>query len=126
MIQKNDGASEDAIGRAVISLKNILGGAQIPKVLISRWRCSDGFQGDQVEFYSTSEIGERNETLEVCIFCPGYLAIANDGGNKVALLHAEETSEEVFVNYMSSMAASSMLRTGMVLDEWIENECPFL
>jgi hypothetical protein len=86
---------------------------------------SDGFQGPAVEFYSTHEIVDQNESLEVHEFCPGYLAIANDTGTGVALLEAAEHADRVHLNRADDMKTVSMHDTGMTLEEWITEGCPF-
>lgn len=122
---ENMGASESAVAKAASELAEILGKGQVPQVLLDQWLLSDGFVGDNVVFYSTSVIKERNEVFEVAVYCPGYVAFANDGGSLVALLEAKESAREVYVNYMGSMIPSNMKSTNQDLEEWIQKGCIF-
>jgi hypothetical protein len=122
---ENKGASESAIARVVRELAKIVGEGRVPAVLLDHWRKENGFLGDTVLFYSTAEILERNEVFEVAMYCPGYLAFANDGGSMVALLEAKEDAQEVFVNWMGNMKPSSMRSTNQKLGEWIQTGCVF-
>jgi hypothetical protein len=105
--------------------KLFFGNNQIPTALLETWTKSDGFYGDYVIFYSTSEIIERNEICEVKIYSPSFIVVADDGGGKVALLQLGILSNIVYLNYSGNMSIKSMESTNMDLDTWIESGCPF-
>ena len=107
------------------ALKESLGVLNIPEALKDQWIQSNGFEGDNVQFYSTSEIIERNETLESKEYSPGFFIIANDGGSRVAMMKAIESETIIYLNYMGDMSLESMENSGMTLKVWIKNGCLF-
>lgn len=123
-MKRDEEESEENLNNTLIKLSESLGD-DVPSPLIDVWTLNDGFSGDNVEFYSTTEILERNETLETFTLSRGYLAIANDAGSKVACVRLGDNSGEVFLNYMGDMAVASMESTGMTLDTWIAAGCSF-
>jgi hypothetical protein len=99
----------------------------LPKFLIEHWEknCGKSVQGNNFEIYAPSEIVERNDTFECSKYCPDFIAFANDGGSKIAFLHAGYESKLVFLNYASNMRSDSMQNTRLNLFEWMDNGCPF-
>lgn len=106
---------------------NTILGYRIPTTLIDFWRERNwsGLSGDHFEIYSLDEIVERNQTFETQEYCPGYLAIGNDAGSKVALMAGRDDANEIFINYASSMKPSSMVSSGYSIGEWVNRGCPF-
>lgn len=123
--ETNEGASRADTEKAKMAINHLLGSRAIPEALLESWEDNNGFYTDNVVFYSTDTIVERNETLEVHAFCPGFLAIANDTGSRVALMKLAREADVVFLNYMGNMRPESMEDTGYSLKRWISCACPF-
>ena len=121
-IQLNKPADDEKVSEVVLKFRD-REAVEIPKVLISLWKLTSGFSFEYGEVYSPSDLFEQYEELECREYCPGFIAIANDVGNKVVLI--ELKSSKIYLNYMSDMKADSMELLANDLIHWIENGCPF-
>ncbi len=123
-------ASEGDIVKASDALAVYFGKCSLPVELINVWREHNGFSGENFDFYSTDTIAERNQAFEVAEFCPGFLAVANDSGSRVALLqqtkaNAQAISANVCLNSIGCMRLDAMEQTNLDLERWIDARCPF-
>lgn len=72
------------------------------------------------KLYDIDEIVERNETWEVNIYAPGYIAIGDDGGGNVFLMKAEKSAYEVVMvdgGYMNPLDNPKIITYDF--DKWI-------
>ena len=83
---------------------------------------ADGFCfKNGVIIYSSSEVLERNETFEVSLYAPGYLAIGDDSGGRSILI--SNSSAEVFIVDQGSMDPDDFILLSSSLAEWISSGC---
>lgn len=118
-------ASTEQIAEWRAMVKDTLELRDLPEDLCAVLSRSNGFVGNEVVFYSIDESLEQNRLLEVLEFAPGHVAIACDGGSRVALLDTNRGGSEVLLNDMGDMKSNSMEPTGMSLFKWVEAGCPF-
>lgn len=113
-------ATDIDVGRAEAAL-----GCALPTALVSVLRISNGLSSNHCLLYGTDDLAERNETLGAVEYAPEFLAIADDGGGRVALIHKAAQRAGVFVSEMGDMAPENFARVAANLDTWLEAGCPF-
>lgn len=97
-------------------------GRALPAPIRDLYRESDGLTTDDgVLVYGADEIVERNQTLEVAAYAPGYLAVGDDGGGRALLLSPSEVG--CWVD-MGSMDPSGGAPLGMTFVAWLEAGLP--
>ncbi len=98
-------------------------GRSVPLPLSELWATSDGLASPEgAVVYSTEDLPERNETLEVEKYAPGYVAVGDDGGGR-ALLMVSSGDSAVWVD-MGSMDPSTGVELTPPWLEWLEAGLP--
>jgi hypothetical protein len=62
---------------------------------------------------------ERNDTWQVHMHVPGFVAIGDNGGGKVILLKTDEEDKSVYIVDSGSMQPQYMTCIGVCLADWI-------
>lgn len=83
------------------------------------------FFRDQVLLYAAEDVIERNETFESKLYCPGYLAIGDDGGGTAFVIPMSDKGVPVYAVDQGSMGIMDFKRVGSNLKQWIEEQCPY-
>jgi len=83
-----------------------------------------GHEVGAVRFYAADEIVERNLTYESREYCPGYLALGDDGGGRAVVVHGELVPPTVFVVGHGSMSEPDFIAVGAQLADWLDAGCP--
>jgi hypothetical protein len=73
--------------------------------------------------YSSDELVERNDTLEVEKYAPGYLVIGDDSGGRSIVV--SYTDESVFLVDQGSMDPDDFEKISLSLSEWVSGGCAF-
>lgn len=93
-----------------------------PSVYSDLLKESNGFSlNGGLLVYSTEEVAERNETLEVQEYAPGYLAIGDDSGGQSIMLSL--TSCDLFLVDQGSMDPDDMIKLAESLPDWVSSGC---
>lgn len=77
----------------------------------------------EVRLYAADEWIERNECYETPVYCPGWLALGDDGGGRAIMVHAALTPPTVFVVGHGSMSEADFRRVGEDLALWVAGGC---
>ncbi len=113
----NPPATEQAVGDVEHAM-----GKTFPVEFRDLLLTADGFQlGTGAGIHGTDEIEERNSTLEVDIYAPGYLVIGGDGGGLAVVLHLTEPG--VYKVHQGVMDSDYMKLIASSLQEWVEDGC---
>lgn len=80
--------------------------------------------GEQVYIYSAQDVVERNETYETKQYCPGYLAIGDDGGGRAIVTNIGAQCGPVFAVDHGSMCADEFVRIGDDIQSWLALGAP--
>lgn len=83
-----------------------------------------GGETGAVRWYAAGEIVERNQTYETREYCPGYIAIGDDGGGRALVVHGALTPATVFAVGHGSMSEADFVAVGANLRDWIDAGCP--
>jgi len=76
-----------------------------------------------LHMYSTADLFERNVTLEVQEYAPGYTAIGDDsGGMSITIEHA---TGEIFSVDQASMDPDDMEKLANSIGDWLNVHCKF-
>jgi hypothetical protein len=100
-------------------------GFALPAMYLELLKESNGVSSDRCLIYGTDEILERNETLEVKVYAPDFLAIGDDGGGRVALIDRTSRTQEVFVSGAGDMDPTRFTVVAAGLEDWVRTGCPF-
>jgi len=102
-------------------------GVDLPAELRAALRVSNGWSDEDSStlFYGTELLVEMNRTLEVREYCPGHVAIADDGGGRAALIGVEAASKGVFVSDQGAMTPDTFEKVAPSLAAWVESGTPF-
>lgn len=73
--------------------------------------------------YAIDDVVERNQTLNVQEYAPGFLAIGDDSGGRSVLVCL--ASGEVFCVDQGSMDPDDMLKLSDSVEEWVASGCNF-
>ncbi len=85
-------------------------------------RCANGIRFDNgLVIYPLDDVIERNQTLEVGDYAPGYLAIGDDSGGRAVMLSL--ASGTVWLADMGSMDPDAMVPVSQSLPSWIAAGC---
>lgn len=95
---------------------------ELPESYVQMLRSANGFSLQTgVVVYSSDEIFERNETLEVSTYAPGYLAIGDDSGGRSILISF--ISECVCLVGQGSMDSDDFEMISNSLACWLSKGC---
>jgi hypothetical protein len=87
---------------------------------------SDGMSIDGgILVYGTDDLVERNDTLEVGEYTPGYIAIGDSGEGSVFLMKLASNDTSIYAVDAGVMDVTFMRKVGNSLEEWMTNGCPF-
>jgi cell wall assembly regulator SMI1 len=87
---------------------------------------SDGMSIDGgVLVYGSEDLVERNETLEVLKYTPGYVAIGDSGEGSVFLMQLESEDRSVYAVDIGVMDVDFFKKIGNTVEEWMEGGCTF-
>lgn len=101
-------------------------GVKLPSQYRSLLLASDGMSIDGgVLVYGSTELVERNQTLEVKEYTPGYVAIGDSGEGAVFLLKLESSDSSVYVVDAGVMDVEFMTSVGKSVEDWMTQGCPF-
>jgi hypothetical protein len=99
-------------------------GFLLPPGLVAFLSQSNGLSTDDgCVIYGTRDLPERNETFEVGAYAPGFLAIGDDSGGRMALI--DRSSHAVLVSDAGDMDPARFVPVSTGLEPWIEAGCPF-
>ena len=70
--------------------------------------------------YSAADVIERNQTFESRAYCPGFIAIGDDGGGRAFVIPLEGRDPPVFVVPHGSMSPDDMQHESSTLSRWLE------
>lgn len=116
-------SATDAEVRGLCSALSLHG---IPPALEAVLKAHNGWTDDCSNiFFSTSVLPEIQETLEVGMYAPGYLVVANDGGGRVAMIQLAPFDEAVYVVDDSVLSPDGAWKVAGNLAEWIGSGTPF-
>lgn len=107
-----------------VRLVELQGGfhVQLPDAYVQMFNSADGFSlQNGVILYSSSELVERNKTLEVDKYASAYLAIGDDSGGRSIMLPL--AGKGVYLVDQGSMDSDEFKRIGMSLTDWITDGC---
>jgi hypothetical protein len=79
--------------------------------------------GDRVLVYPAECLIERNETYESKTYCPGYIAIGDDGGDRVFVIPIEESPSPVFSVDQGVMDPDGFELVAKNFSEWVMIDC---
>ncbi|MBR0589393.1 SMI1/KNR4 family protein [Bacillus pumilus] len=79
--------------------------------------------GGDVLLYGTEDITERNATWEVQRYAGGYIAIGDDGGGRVFLMHQAEEEKKVWIVDAGVMDPQHAELVTENLLEWVSRGC---
>ena len=97
-------------------------GVAIPAVYSDLLKESNGFSlNEGLLVYSTEEVPERNETLEVQEYAPGYLAVGDDSGGRSVMLSL--VRGELFLVDQGSMDPDDMIKLADSISGWVSTGC---
>lgn len=106
---------------AVSTAERTLGRA-LPRPILDLYRDSDGLTTDHgILVYGAGELVERNRTLEVALYAPGYLAVGDDGGGRALLLSPSEDGCWVDMGSMDPRIGTPL---GMTFATWLDAGLP--
>ncbi|MBK7144301.1 MAG: SMI1/KNR4 family protein [Xanthomonadales bacterium] len=112
-----DGASAERIEELETQL-----GRRLPMEYKRLLSTTDGFsKSDGVVVYSSEDVSERNQTLEVEAYAPGYLAIGDDSGGRALLIMFQGAG--VFSVDQGVMDAEEMQQIAPSLTDWLAAGC---
>lgn len=111
-------ASYDEISRLHAVFDTELPGAYIAMLQIANgFTCQTG-----LVIYSMDDLLERNETFEVRTYAKNYLAIGDDSGGRLVMLHSQLPG--VWIVDSGSLDPDDMVLLATSLDQWIEDGVP--
>ena len=117
-VRTQPAATEEQAASAVEQL-----GRPVPSPLSELWATSNGLATKSgAVVYSTDDVSERNKTLEVEEYAPGYVAVGDDSGGR-ALLMATTGNHAVWVD-MGTMDPSRGVELALPWKEWLESGLP--
>ncbi|NHZ60901.1 SMI1/KNR4 family protein [Massilia genomosp. 1] len=97
-------------------------GMRLPDAYRELLACANGMRFDNgLVVYPVEELFERNETIEIEQYAPGYLAIGDDSGGRALVLAL--ASGEVCLVDMGSMDPDDMEPVGSSLPSWVAGGC---
>lgn len=113
----NNGASSDELAALQLKFDDVF-----PKDYVLLLKDSNGFMLDNgISIYSTDDLFERNKTLEVQEYAPGYIAIGDDSGGLSIMVSL--TTNEVFSVEQSSMDPDDMEKLANTVTDWLDTDC---
>ncbi|NHZ97863.1 SMI1/KNR4 family protein [Massilia sp. CCM 8734] len=113
----NPPAAETSIDQVEAQL-----GMRLPDAYRALLRCANGIWFDNgLVVYPLDDVIERNQTLEVGEYAPGYLAIGDDSGGQAVMLSL--ASGTVLLVDMGSMDPDDMAPISQSLPSWIADKC---
>lgn len=116
-----DGLAQDVIAHLEQAL-----GFELPSDFRSFLLVSDGMSiGGGTLVYGSNDLVERNETLEVGDYTPGYVAIGDSGEGSVFLMKLESTDPAVYAVDTGVMDVHFMIPVGSSIEDWMRHGCPF-
>jgi hypothetical protein len=96
----------------------------LPPQLKSLLAQADGFLlNDGVKLYSLAELPERNATLEIRKYMPGYLAIGDNSGSMAFVLSLAPQDLRVYRVDFGVMMEEYLRVVACDLGTWIQSEC---
>lgn len=108
-------AEDGALRRAERELSVVL-----PEQLASLLRLADGFLlHDGTSLFSTEGLVERNSTLEVREYLPGYVAVGDDSGGQAYVLKLGEGDTRIYTVGVGDMSADGLTVVAADLASWI-------
>ncbi|UZE26162.1 SMI1/KNR4 family protein [Pseudomonas sp. B21-056] len=97
---------------------------QLPRAYVQLLETANGFSlRNGLVIYSSDELVERNDTLEVEKYAPGYLVIGDDSGGRSIVV--SYTDESVFLVDQGSMDPDDFEKISLSLSEWVSGGCAF-
>ena len=100
-------------------------GGRLPQVYVDALRSHGGTTFDSsVLFYAAEMVIERNETFESKSYCPGIIAIGDDGGGLAVVIPLQSESCPVSLVDHGSMDPEDFHPIAESLSQWIGLECP--
>lgn len=116
-----DGLAKDVIAQLEKAL-----GFELPSDFRSFLLVSDGMSiGGGTLVYGSNDLVERNETLDVGDYTPGYVAIGDSGEGSVFLMKLESTDPAVYAVDTGVMDVNFMIPVGSSIEDWMRHGCPF-
>jgi hypothetical protein len=82
------------------------------------------FVGPGVRLYASDEVIERNQTYEVPLYCPGFIAIGDDSGGRAIVIGTGSTPGPVFIVDQGAMSPDDFLQLANSLEQWVEQGYP--
>lgn len=101
-------------------------GAKLPEAYKSvLGGCEAGVFHDPVLIYPAADVVERNRTFETTEYCPGHIAIGDDGGGRAVVIGlGDHQTCPVFVVDHGSMSPASFEMVAADLAAWVGAGCP--
>lgn len=98
-------------------------GYSLPPLLIALLRVCNGFMlDDGTKLFPTDEIVERNVTLEVREYMPGYVAFADDSGDQAYILCLDPQNSRVYQVGVGVMMEDELKEVAPDLASWLKSE----
>ncbi|MBO9128509.1 SMI1/KNR4 family protein [Bacillus sp. 165] len=110
-----------ASDKEIFKVENELN-AKLPISYKDLLKVSNGLSSEEgVLIYGTEEIIERNERWETKVYAEGYIAIGDDGGGQVFLIHQGDEEKEVLVVDAGDMIPANSVLVTSNLSLWANN-----
>lgn len=106
-----------ATGQEVAQLQSALN-VTLPVEYVQMLHISNGFGlPTGLIVYAAEDVPERNETFEVGVYAPGYLAIGDDSGGRLVVLHLQRPG--VWIVDAGSLHPDDMVLLSASLGQWV-------
>lgn len=83
-----------------------------------------GISGDSVLLYGLENVVERNETYEAKKYCPGHVAIGDNGGGDAIVLTLDDELGCVFLVDHGVMTSDCFHPVAFSFRQWLQQGCP--
>lgn len=112
-----------AAAASLLEVENALS-QPLPLQLKSLLAGADGFLlNDGIKLYSLAELSERNATLEIRKYMPGYLAIGDNSGSMAFVLSLAPHDLKVYRVAFGVMMEEYLRVVACDLGTWIQSQC---
>jgi hypothetical protein len=80
--------------------------------------------GDRVALFQVGSLIARNEAFETKTYCPGYLVIGDESGDRAIVIPIDAPLGDVFFVDQGAMTPDGFEKTTLPFHEWLARECP--
>ncbi len=109
---------------AIAAFQHWLGQALPPYYLAFLQGREEGYCGEQVLLYGAESLLERNATYETQPYCPGFIAIGDDGGGRAVMLALDGPDRAVYLVDHGSMQRDDFELAAEDFHAWLAAACP--